>query len=294
MNAAADNPMDVGSVELWSLALPMRWRRRFPAGLSATWARTATPLVAGFVLVLWTAGSCPAIDPPHQQRTVRGLFGDRTLGHALRPATSRFGGGIQRGPNGEFLGLGRADGSSMFRASRRQGEPSPLLVSRGTPPYAPAAFGSRSMAAPQERREQPLTTQQSTGRRPVWFRSPSPPSETTTPSGSARLYVPRKSPGWSVAGAPESDSTGAKGPFLPSPDVSARITRLARVGGVRTSSGMQVCLHGSTATVRGTVATSYQRSLVGNLVGLEPGVYHVNNLVVVEAALGLAAAETSR
>jgi hypothetical protein len=97
-----------------------------------------------------------------------------------------------------------------------------------------------------------------------------------------------------VAGAPGGDATAAKDSFLPSPDVSARITRLAQVGGVRTPSGVQVCVQGNTATIRGAVATPYQRSLVGDLVGLEPGVWHVDNQVIVVAAPGLATAEASR
>jgi len=258
------------------------------------------------VVLLWT-GPCWRAGLAQQAEdrpTVRGMFGDRTLGRPLQPAASRFGSGIQRGPSGNFLGLGRADGSSTFLTPWRRSEPAPRPVNWATPPYIFAVPGPQPVIAPHEQPaqapgERPLPPQHSTPGQPasdIWFRSPSPPSETTTPvtPGSAGRYGPRKSLGWSATGAPGGDSTAAKGPFLPSPGVSARITRLAQAGGVRTSTGMQVCVQGSTATVRGAVATPYQRSLVGNLVGLESGVWHVDNQVIVVAAPGLTAAEATR
>jgi hypothetical protein len=57
---------------------------------------------------------------------------------------------------------------------------------------------------------------------------------------------------------------------------------------------MQVYVQDSTATVRGTVATPYQRSLVGNLVSMETGVWQVDNQLIVVAAPGLSATEASR
>ena len=257
------------------------------------------------VVLLWT-GPCVRAGLAQQTEdrpTVRGMFGDRTLGRPLQPAASRFGGGIQRGPSGNFLGLSRTE-SRMFLSPWWRAEPVPRPVNWAAPPYIVAVPRPQPVVAPQAQPgqapvEQPLPPQQSTPGQPasdIWFRSPSPPSEARTPvtPGSAGSYGPRKSLGWNVAGEPGGDSTGAKGPFLPSPGVSARITRLAQAGGVRTSSGMQVCVQGSTATVRGAVATPYQRSLVGNLVGLEPGVWHVDNQVIVVAAPGLTAAEATR
>ena len=96
-----------------------------------------------------------------------------------------------------------------------------------------------------------------------------------------------------MAGVPGDDSAGAKAAFQPSPGISARITRLARAGGLPTSSSIQVRVQGDTAIVRGTAATPYQRSLVENLVGLEPGVWHVDNQVIVVAGPGLTTAEAS-
>ncbi len=236
--------------------------------------------------------------------TVRGPFGDRTLGRPLQPGASRNGGGVQRGPYGSILGLSRGDAGSMLRTPWRRVEPMPVFINTGPAPYLYAAPGARPMVVPQQQPgpapgDQPLPAWMSNPGEPasdIWFRVPAPSSETTTPvaPGDSGFYRPRESPGWSVIGIPVSGSTGAKGPFQPSPSVSARITRLAHAGGAPASSGMQVSVQGDTATVRGTVATPHQRDVVGNLVRLESGVWNVDNQVIVVAAPAQAAAEVSR
>jgi hypothetical protein len=224
-------------------------------------------------------------------------------GQALDPGASRFEGGIRRGPSGNFLGVGRTDGNNMFPTPWRPVEPVLLLVTCGIPGYTFAVLGPDLVIAPQEQpgpapsEPPPLSPWSTPGPPPsdIWFRSPVP-SETTTPviPGSAGSYGPRKSPGWNVAGVPGGDSTVAKDPFKPSPGISARISRLAQAGGVQTLSGVQVDVRDTTATVRGAVATPYQRSLVGNLVSMEPGVWHVDNQVIVVAAPELSATQASR
>jgi hypothetical protein len=224
------------------------------------------------------------------------MFGDRSLGHPIQPGTSYFGSGIQRGPSGDLLSVGRTNGS-MFPTPWRRAEPAPLPVYWG-PSYLFAVPGVQPGLVPQEQPaqvpgEQPLPPEQPTPGQPapgIWFRSP--PSETATPptSGSTGFYGPGRSLGLSMAGEPGAGAaTDVKDSFQPSPAVSTRITRLAQAGGVQTSSGVQVSVLGNTATIRGAVATSYDRSLVGSLVSLEPGVWHVDNQVTVVPTPGLAA-----
>ena len=191
----------------------------------------------------------------------------------------------------------------MFLTPWRRVEPGPLPVGWGTPPYMffpvvgpqPVVRAAGTTGAGSELSSRCLLSRQHRGRTSGFAslcrrRGLRLPSHQAAPNPDG----PQRSLEWSVAGTPRGDATAAKDSFLPSPDVSARITRLAQVGGVRTPSGVQVCVQGSTATVRGVVATPYQRSLVGNLVGLEPGVWHVDNQVIVVAAPGLATAEASR
>jgi hypothetical protein len=257
------------------------------------WISVAISVV--FLLI----GACLRVGLAQQseeQTTARGMFGDRSLGHPIQPGASHFGSGIQRGPSGDLLSVGRTNGAAMFPTPWRRTEPAPLPVYWG-PSYLFAVPGVQPGLVPQEQpgqvpSEQPRPPEQPTPEQPapgIWFRSP--PSETTTPptSGSTGFYGPGNSLGLSVAGAPGSVAAAATDSFRPSPGVSTRITRLAQAGGVLTSSGVQVSVQGNTATIRGAVATSYDRSLVGSLVSLEPGVWHVDNQVTVVPEPGLAA-----
>jgi hypothetical protein len=249
---------------------------------------------------------CPAVllaQQPDDRPTYRGLFGDRRLGQPLQPAPSTFGGGIQRGRSGDFLGMGRADGSAMFPTPWRRIEPGPLPVDWGTPPQPVIVAPQQPViVAPQQPPAlplQPLPPQPSAPVQPspdIWFRSSalSTGASPLAASGNAGpSYVPRLALGWSTVGSGEIAPVEAPPPFQPSPALSARITRLAQAGGVPSSAGVQVSVQGDTAIVRGAVADSYQRSLVGNLVGLEPGVWRVDNQMIV-AKPGLAAADAAR
>ena len=210
-----------------------------------------------------------------------------------------LGGGLQRGPSGDLLGMGRGRQQHVphplaaGRAGTAAGQSghSPLQVlSRGRPSARGRSAGTTGAGSS----EQPPPPQPSTPGPDIWFREPLPPSGNG--SRHAKQFrlrpakVARVERGWHAA----KRCHGRQGFFPALAGRLRRITRLAQVGGVRTPSGVQVCVQGNTATVRGAVATPYQRSLVGDLVGLEPGVWHVNNQVIVVAAPGLATAEASR
>jgi hypothetical protein len=70
----------------------------------------------------------------------RGMFGDRTLGRALSPAPAQRFPGLQTGPSGNFLGIGRPDGSRMFPTPWRQIEPAPVVVPATMPGAYPSAM----------------------------------------------------------------------------------------------------------------------------------------------------------
>lgn len=63
--------------------------------------------------------------------------------------------------------------------------------------------------------------------------------------------------------------------------VQSRLTEVMRRRNVATP---QVALAGRTATLRGTIGSEHEKALVGKLVSFEPGVSHVENLLVVEGA----------
>jgi hypothetical protein len=65
--------------------------------------------------------------------------------------------------------------------------------------------------------------------------------------------------------------------------VSERLaTRLPRIPGLETVSGVDVKMDGKTAVIRGVVATQRQRSLISRLALLEPGISDVRNELTVD------------
>ena len=73
-----------------------------------------------------------------------GTFGDRTLGQSFVPRPSTFGGGIQTGASGNFLYLGRSDGSAAFATPWRQNETGVVGPGPAGPPASNAAFSRRN------------------------------------------------------------------------------------------------------------------------------------------------------
>lgn len=58
--------------------------------------------------------------------------------------------------------------------------------------------------------------------------------------------------------------------------------RVARTRGVRILSGLRIAVSDGTATLRGAVATAHDRALIERLARLEPGIWAVDNQLVVE------------
>jgi len=59
--------------------------------------------------------------------------------------------------------------------------------------------------------------------------------------------------------------------------------RILRLGRLQMRSPLEVSVQGRTATLRGTVATEHERILAEQMVRLEPGIWTVNNELVLEA-----------
>jgi hypothetical protein len=65
------------------------------------------------------------------------------------------------------------------------------------------------------------------------------------------------------------------------PAVSARLTSIARSHGVQITSPIKVNVVNGTAVLRGTVGTEQDRSLIGNVARLEPGIWRIENRLTV-------------
>ncbi|MCH5374742.1 MAG: hypothetical protein JJ992_12270 [Planctomycetes bacterium] len=94
---------------------------------------------------LFVAAPCRA----ESTRTVRGLFGERTLGGPVAPrAPTRFDRGLMRGPSGDFLGLQRDQRFFTERPALRSSIPDtsqslmppPRPAPRQIAPYEPRIY----------------------------------------------------------------------------------------------------------------------------------------------------------
>jgi hypothetical protein len=70
-------------------------------------------------------------------------------------------------------------------------------------------------------------------------------------------------------------------PYVHSPELSARLTRIARIRGMLAGQAIDVYLSGNAALVQGVVRTAADRAVLGNVLGLEPDVSRIDNRLVV-------------
>ena len=235
---------------------------------------------------------------------VRGMFGDRAMGDTFKPRPSKFGGTLERGPSGNFLGRTPDARARMFNPAS--------AVSRYRTSVVPPAPLPQPVVEPQLLPESQL---------PLPLPQPEPswpietvPSEPTPPRPDVWMRAPRgPSGGGSAAPGPQ---VGQPADLGPAPGSGARYVlplssqyavgfggdvprpirqisqesyfassvadRLQNMLGDRARSPISVSLIDGTATVRGQVATQHDRRLVTYLVMFEPGIRRVDNQVSTE------------
>jgi hypothetical protein len=232
--------------------------------------------MAGLTLVL-----CESVAVVGQTSARSGMFGSRVLGQSLAPNPRSFGGGNQTTPSGNFLYLGRLNGGTDF-----------------TTPWWPLYPGMGAQAAGASPVVQP-TLQSQRPASPVQVappsQSPAPGYNPLTPSaeqGASTALGMGTTPAWSLAGARDgtraaSASAARAEPYTRSPELSDRLTRIARTRGMLAAQAIDVCLSGNVALVQGAVRTQADRVLLGNVVGLEPDVSQIDNRLIVTGSGGL-------
>ena len=226
-------------------------------------------------------GSTPQVGAQWTSSKVqlRSIIGDRTLGEPLAPGHRWFGGGLLRGPSGNFLGRGRAEGGMMFSGASR---PSVFAPSRDRPirywppPMRHPAPGAIEPAVPPAVEPQP----DGGGPSDVWFRSG---RSTTGDDSSSRTIrqlpvrpVTRLTLGSDLVPGKVQQVSLSSGVET---QLSARISRCA---GIEKRSPITVSVRAATATLRGVVATARDRTLAGHVVRMEPGIWQVDNELTVE------------
>jgi hypothetical protein len=227
--------------------------------------------LTGLALVLAQCGMALA-----QASSQPGMFGNRFLGQPLAPQPSSFGGGIQLGPAGNFVSLGRPNGATSFPLWKQySGAPIDLGVAASppaqpaaqlSPPRQPPAGGVPAVQVGQPAQPPANSPQESVG---------AAPGGTTPPT-------------WDFAvrrGGSGVDAAAARGePLVRSPVLSDRLTRIARTKNMLAGRGIDVYLRGDTALVQGAVRTSGDRALLANVVRLEPDVSRIDNQLTVPGA----------
>jgi hypothetical protein len=73
-------------------------------------------------------------------------------------------------------------------------------------------------------------------------------------------------------------------PFSRSPELSDRLTGIARSRGMLVGKGINVYVSNDVALVQGTVRTSADSAALASVLGLEPDVEHIDNRLSVAAA----------
>jgi hypothetical protein len=225
-----------------------------------------------------------------QGNPTHGTFGNRPLGQPLVPRPSNFGGGIQTGSSGNFLYRGRPDGSTAFAAPWRQVDPAKIeqaadARSAGQPirynapsPQSPAPeYNFPEFPTIPEFAPPPLF--EMTG-----WEGPNPADQGIgmglgiEPPAAWNINVPR-------AGT-RAASASAVRPQLStrSPELSDRLTRIARTKGILVGQGIDVYLSNSIAILQGTVRTSGDCALLASVLALEPEVRQIDNRLVAEGA----------
>ena len=233
--------------------------------------------------------------------TVRGMFGDRVMADTLKPRPSKFGGTLEFGPSGNFLGRTPESRARMFnpisttpRVWASVDPPAPLPQPVTAPELLPE-FRPLPPVPPLEayRAMETIPSEPSPPKSDVWIRTPPSPSNGGSTTPSPQAVQPSAGSGAEYALPLSTQYAIGFGSQVPQPIrqvsqrsyVASRIAdRLQRVLGSRARSPISVALVNGTATVRGQVATQHDRRLISHLVMFEPGVRVVDNQVSTEAS----------
>jgi hypothetical protein len=225
-----------------------------------------------------------------------GMFGARKVGQSFVPRVSNFDGGIQTGASGDFLNVGRQDGFTVFVTPWRRSEPLLIETSPGTPLAAQAALpaaSQRQSLAPSELPANLNSAASSSG-------------ETTVAGGvGAAEQVPnmplhRGSPAVSGVAIALGEARAEAAPatqaaeYTRSARLSDFLTRIGRRTNAIAGQGIAVYLSNNVAVLEGTVRTSGDRTLLANILSLEPNVRRIDNRLIVKGSDAVSADHESR
>ncbi len=219
---------------------------------------------------------------PPQGNQHYGTFGDRTLGQPLVPAPSTFGGRILTAPDGSFLGL-----SNDFPASatpglqNNTGVPAPNGVAR------PALNAGVSPQSPAAERDAPELSS-------IMNLAPLLVPKTNGPEGTVRTAptLGLRAPGTPGRGSAP-PVAGPQQPYYRSPELSDRLTQIARTKGLLFGPAIDVYVSNNVALIQGAVGTPSDSTQLATALAHEPGVLRIDNRLVALGSIQAAAQDPS-
>lgn len=258
-------------------------------------------------------------------QTPYGTFGPRTLGSPLHPKPMPPSRGLHLGPSGNFVGIAHSDtlppspteipalvpvDLSDILAAVEAGPREPVAVQPVEPrvaseaevapapmpvpmPAVPASAPAPSPPAPAPPASAPSNPPELPLRRTSEGRQPLNDASAMASSSSG---APRLKPGvLSVLQSPSETGTASRAAFATpassAEHVAARLTnQLSSSPRLQSIAPIQVTVQGPTATLHGTVATSYDRLVAEHVVRMEAGIRNVDNQLQVSPPERLSAA----
>lgn len=208
----------------------------------------------------------------------QGRFGNRVLGQPFQPPPTSMGNWVPYAASGNFMNYGTPYGSVSITGQPFLPQP---VVSIGLAGVAP--MPQYNLANPAEV-PAPVT--------------PPPAPETTAPeplpetNGGAEGIAPAEPAATMAPAAGRTITTvtaslsrlgGAlanAGPFARSAELSDRLTRIARAKGMLAGAALNVYLGNHVALLQGEVRSPGDRTLLANVIGLEPEVQQIDNQLV--------------
>lgn len=253
--------------------------------------------------------------PPTVTRT---MFGPRVFGRPLQPASTRFDGGLEIGPVGDFIGRGPAAGRMMFDSSpsaygsayravpgfdeRLPGTgymegvvPPPQLMAPTTAPATPLTETPTPLTPMPMTPTTPPATPAAPGA-DQWLRTSganytptngAPVAATAVPTPEAPVAAAR------IAPLPPQMQVGFSVPTASQP--AERVQGLlSSIGRIQKLSPITVSVENGTAVLRGRVATAEDRALAGTIAAMQPGISDVRNEISVGTQTGRTPATRQR
>jgi hypothetical protein len=209
-----------------------------------------------------------------------GLFGPRVMSKPLQPQSSTLVRGLVNQNGGAFLGTGRPVGGDLIAAPWRLPLVQPNVVSLGFEYNTPIVQETVNLQVPQNLPAdqfligQPMTIIQNAQNAAA--EAAGEQTATAGENGQAAAPVVRGAPKFVTAEGAAAEAARAAN-FRVSTALSNRMTLLARNHGINTPNGITVSLGDGTAILRGQVGNSNDRAIIAHMVGLEPGVWRVDN-----------------